>query len=311
MSATAGDFATPQDAQRFVDHLDKSAVNGQLTKFQQPFDFADPQLDQAARDWRSTRGENIQSAITRARTEFDGATPSAAAPKRSEDLPATNAPEEGGQRFSTLQAVRAHWQQRLDRIDEVGPESLQEQRAARNLDDLISNSRLKLVGRGQLVAGQDEDGEWYLVATANGAKIRRRWPSLRDAQDFAQSFVENPPKNRDGEPLDLSDPDTNFRTWRSADNRSISEIIDDTAERQRLAPTADASPTSPSETGGPTADNSGEPDRPTAPETALETPESAQAPPRCRTTPGRSTALRTTTTSTMAERSPSTAPTAR
>ncbi|MER6283703.1 hypothetical protein [Streptomyces sviceus] len=41
----AGDFDTAEDAARFAEHLDKTAVNGQLTKFNQLFDFSDPQLD--------------------------------------------------------------------------------------------------------------------------------------------------------------------------------------------------------------------------------------------------------------------------
>lgn len=84
----AGDFDTAEDAARFAAHLDKTAVNGQLTKFQQPFDFSDPQLDRAARDWRSTKGENIQDAILRARKEFDATPAPAAAPKNTADAPA-------------------------------------------------------------------------------------------------------------------------------------------------------------------------------------------------------------------------------
>ncbi|MFF7169669.1 hypothetical protein [Streptomyces pseudovenezuelae] len=259
----AGDFDTAQDADRFADHLDRTAVNGRLTQFNQPFDFSDPQLDQAARDWRSTKGENIQGAIQRARTEFDGTPPApAGAPKATADRPVDG----NGQRFSTLQAVRAHWQQRLDQINDVGPDSLLEQRAARHLEGLISNDRIKLVGRGQFVVGQDHNGEWYLVATGNGSPLRRRWTSQRDAQAFAQSFAENAPMGDDGKPLDLSDPNVRITTWRSDDNRSISEVIDAAAERFQRDNTAAATPT-------PAA----APETPAAPQ-APETPEEPKTP---------------------------------
>ncbi|MFF8789215.1 hypothetical protein [Streptomyces sp. NPDC015125] len=223
----AGDFGTTEDAVRFAEHLDKTAVNGRLTQFNQPFDFSDPQLDNAARDWRSAKGENIQGAIQRARKEFDATPAPAAAPQ----LPADTPGDGNGQRFSTLQAVRAHWQQHLEQINDLGPDSLREQRAARRLEGLISNDRIKLVGRGQFVVGQDQNGEWYLVATGNGSPLRRRWTTQRDAQAFAESFTENAPMGDDGKPLDLSDPNTRVATWLSDDNRSVSEVIDAAAER--------------------------------------------------------------------------------
>ncbi|WP_406730736.1 hypothetical protein [Streptomyces sp. NBC_01794] len=227
----AGDFDTAEDAARFAAHLDKTAVNGQLTKFQQPFDFSDPQLDRAARDWRSTKGENIQDAILRARKEFDATPAPAAAPKNTADAPANGGtPEASQQRFSTLQAVRAHWRDGRD-FALRAPGDARLQRAAQSLDELIKNDRLKLVGRGQFVVGQDHNGEWYLVTTGTGSKVRRRWSSQRDAQSFARSFVENPPVGDDGKPLDLSDPDTRLATWRSDDNRSIAEVIDAAAEK--------------------------------------------------------------------------------
>ncbi|MFF7838784.1 hypothetical protein ACFZC6_08210 [Streptomyces ossamyceticus] len=263
----AGDFDTAEDAARFAEHLDKTAVNGRLTQFNQPFDFSDPQLDQAARDWRSTKGENIQGAIQRARTEFDGTPAPAAAPKAAADSPADGS----GQRFSTLQAVRAHWQQRLDQINDLGPDSLREQHAARHLEGLISNDRIKLIGRGQFVVGQDHNGEWYLVATGNGLPLRRRWASQRDAQAFAQSFAENAPMGDDGKPLDLSDPNVRIATWRSDDNRSISEVIDAAAERFQRDNTAEGGPET---TPAPAA---AAPETPAAPQ-ASETPEEPQTP---------------------------------
>ncbi|MFF4543628.1 SNF2-related protein [Streptomyces sp. NPDC001406] len=262
----AGDFDTPQDAARFAKHLDKTAVNGRLTQFNQPFDFSDPQLDRAARDWRSTKGENIQGAIIRARKEFDATPAPAAAPRAPADSPADG----NGQRFSTLQAVRAHWQQRLDQINDMGPDSLREQRAARHLEGLISNDRIKLVGHGQFVVGQDQNGEWYLVATGSGLPLRRRWTSQRDAQAFAQSFTENAPMGDDGKPLDLSDPNTRIATWRSNDNRSISEVIDAAAEKFQRGNAAEGAPAA---NPAPTA----APETPAAPQ-APETPEVPQAP---------------------------------
>ncbi|MEE1764405.1 hypothetical protein [Streptomyces sp. SP18BB07] len=262
----AGDFNTAEDATRFAEHLDKTAVNGQITKFNQPFDFSDPQLDRAARDWRSTKGENIQGAIERARREFDATAAPAAAPKQATaDSPTGN----NGQRFSTLQAVRAHWQQRLDQINDIGPDSLREQRAARLLEGLINNDRLKLVGRGQFVVGPDQNGEWYLAATGSGAPLRRRWTSQKDAQAFAQSFAENPPMGDDGKPLDLSDPDTRIQTWRSDDNRSMSEVLDAAAERFHRNNAADGEPAA-----TPTA--AATPEAPAAPQPP-ETPEEPQA----------------------------------
>ncbi|MFG2408762.1 hypothetical protein ACGFR8_31350 [Streptomyces brevispora] len=235
----AGDFETAQDAARFAEHLDKSAVNGQLTQFNQPFDFSHPSLDREARDWRSTKGENVQGAIIRARKEFDSTTAPAAAPKPPESsTPAPGGPGPGGQRFSTLQAVRAHWRDGRDRALQAGPDDARMQRAAQVLDELINNDRLKLVGRGQFVVGQDENGEWYLRATATGTQFSPRWPAMRDAQAFARSFVENPPKGGDGNPLDLSDPDTRLLTWRSDDNRSVTEVITDAAARWQRENTA-------------------------------------------------------------------------
>ncbi|WP_328736551.1 SNF2-related protein [Streptomyces bobili] len=261
----AGDFDTAEAAALFAEHLDKTAVNGQLTQFNQPFDFSDPQLDQAARDWRSTKGENIQGAIQRARQEFDGTPPAPAAVAAK--APADSPTDGDGQRFSTLQAVRAHWQQRLDQINNIGPDSIREQRAARHLEGLISNDRIKLVGRDQFVVGKDQNGEWYLAATGSGLPLRRRWTSQQDAQAFAQSFTENAPMGDDGKPLDLSDPNTRIATWRSDDNRSISEVIDAAAEKfQRDNATEGAPPATP-ET----------PAAPQAPQTP-ETPEAPEAP---------------------------------
>ncbi|WP_411147385.1 hypothetical protein [Streptomyces sp. A30] len=276
----AGDFDTAEDAARFATHLDKTAVNGQITKFNQPFDFSDPQLDREARDWRSTKGENIQDAILRARREFDATRAPAAEPKTTTASPTPGStPEAGGQRFSTLQAVRAHWQQRLDQINDIGPDSVREQRAARLLEGLINNDRIKLVGRGQFVVGQDQNGEWFLVATGSALPLRRRWTSQRDAQAFAQSFTENSPMGDDGKPLDLSDPNTRMATWRSDDNRSISEVIDAAAEQFQSDNTAaDNTEGAPETAPAPAIEPSPPNATPQAPEEAPEEPQAAALP---------------------------------
>ncbi|WP_345670902.1 hypothetical protein [Streptomyces similanensis] len=67
----AGDFANPQEAARFATHLENTARTGGPQGF--PFDFSNPDLDHAARSWKTGNGENIQAAITRARAEFDAA----------------------------------------------------------------------------------------------------------------------------------------------------------------------------------------------------------------------------------------------
>ncbi|MET8717350.1 hypothetical protein ABZV52_29740 [Streptomyces sp. NPDC004735] len=267
----AGDFETAQDAARFAAHLDKTAVNGQISKFQQPFDFSDPQLDREARDWRSTKGENIQSAIQRARKEFDGGSPApAAAQQNSTDSPADGGPGEGGQRFSTLQAVRAHWRDGRDRAVQAGSGDARRQQAVRALDELIANDRLKLVGRGQFVVGQDDNGQWRLRATATPVLLGPGFASMRDAQAFARSFVENPPKDKDGKPLNLSTSDTKLATWRSDDNRSVSEVIKAAAAKWQSENT--------------TAGNTGEAPTPAA------RPTPAAAPPAAANTPEAPTA---------------------
>ncbi|MDX2554767.1 hypothetical protein, partial [Streptomyces stelliscabiei] len=216
----AGTFASAEDAARFAEHLDKTAVNGQLTKFQQPFDFSDPQLDRAAHDWRSTKGENIQGAIQRARKEFDGTDTSpkpAQAPSAAAD----------GRRFTTLQAVRAHWTEMRTRLSQGGPGT---QNAVRILDTLINDNRLKLVGRGQLVTRRDENGDWLLVATGSGYTLRGqtlhpRFESQEEAQRFGRFLVASGIKGENGEPLDMSRGA--ISRWRSEDNRSFSEVVDE------------------------------------------------------------------------------------
>ncbi|MEU3201010.1 hypothetical protein [Streptomyces sp. NPDC006996] len=219
----AGTFASAEDAARFAEHLDKTAVNGQLTKFQQPFDFSDPQLDRAAHDWRSTKGENIQGAIQRARKEFDGTDTAPASPKPAQ-APSAAA---DGRRFTTLQAVRAHWTEMRTRLSQGGPGT---QNAVPILDTLINDNRLKLVGRGQLVTRRDENGDWLLVATGSGYTLRGqtlhpRFESQEEAQRFGRFLVASGIKGENGEPLDMSRGA--ISRWRSEDNRSFSEVVDE------------------------------------------------------------------------------------
>ncbi|MGW2550109.1 hypothetical protein [Streptomyces sp. NPDC001635] len=240
----AGDFGSVEEAGRFAVHLDNTARSGRVSRgFNEPFDFSDPNLDREARDWRSTKGENIQAAIGRARQEFD-ATTGEAPEARQEPAPTPDTPSEGrqgvsptpapdasGQRFTTLQGVRAHWRDRLDEARRQAPNDVRAERVARLLEDLINDDRLKLVGRGQFAVKQDHNGEWSLIATGSGASLKRRFSSQRDAQSFARYLVDNPLLGDDGKPLDLSDPNTRTRVWRSKDNESFADAIDVVALR--------------------------------------------------------------------------------
>ncbi|MFE9619757.1 SNF2-related protein, partial [Streptomyces sp. NPDC006384] len=215
---TAGDFDSLQDAERFVEHLDKTAVNGQITKFNEPFDFSDPQADAAARSWRSTKGENIQGAIQRARKEFDGTVPDTA-PKPAASSSA--APAANGRRFTTVQDVRAHWTNMRDRLSQGGPSV---QNAVQMLNTLINDDRLKLVGQGQLVTRRDTDGNWRLTGTGSGYTLHPRFETQQDAQRFARLLVTTDIKGQDGKPLDLAQGA--ITKWRSDDNKNIREVVD-------------------------------------------------------------------------------------
>ncbi|MGW0033104.1 hypothetical protein ACWDXD_25215 [Streptomyces sp. NPDC003314] len=74
----AGKFDTPKDAARFARHLELTAPTEDSQAASRPvFDFSDPDLDTAAKTWRSHQGENIPAAIRRAREEFDAGKPPA------------------------------------------------------------------------------------------------------------------------------------------------------------------------------------------------------------------------------------------
>ncbi|MFC9280837.1 hypothetical protein, partial [Streptomyces collinus] len=263
----AGDFDTAQDAARFAEHLDKTAVNGQLTKFNQPFDFSDPQLDRAARDWRSTKGENIQAAIERARKEFDGTTP--AASRKPADTPAPT-PAADGRRFTTVQDVRAHWTSMRDRLSQSGPAT---QHAVQILDTLINDDRLKLVGQGQLVTRRDEEGNWRLVGTGSGYTLHPRFETQQDAQRFARLLVTTDIKGQDGQPLDLSRK-AGIVKWRSDDDKSFREVVDQVLGEWQKERGQDAPPQ-----GAPApeaAQNAPDPAPQPQPESAPALPEGAQ-----------------------------------
>ncbi|MFE4579446.1 hypothetical protein ACFRKC_27655, partial [Streptomyces chartreusis] len=78
----AGDFKDRNEASSFAYFLDHNVRSGSgdgRGPDSNVFDFTDPDLDEVARTWRSSRGENIQAAIIRARQEFDN---KKAAPKK-------------------------------------------------------------------------------------------------------------------------------------------------------------------------------------------------------------------------------------
>ncbi|QOV40166.1 hypothetical protein IM697_18235 [Streptomyces ferrugineus] len=98
----AGDFKDRNEASSFAYFLDRHVRSGTgdgLGPDSRVFDFTDPNLDEVARTWQSSRGENIRAAIERARQEFDSSKkkpaakkPAAARPRPSEPVaPAADA----------------------------------------------------------------------------------------------------------------------------------------------------------------------------------------------------------------------------
>lgn len=73
-----GDFATPEDADRFADHLESTLIS----RHGEPFDFSDPDLEAWANAWHSRDGKNIVDALTAARAAFDGVRPPKRKPAR-------------------------------------------------------------------------------------------------------------------------------------------------------------------------------------------------------------------------------------
>ncbi|WP_406150733.1 hypothetical protein [Streptomyces anulatus] len=228
----AGDFDSAQDAARFAAHLDASVLASA------PFDFSDPDLDQAARGWRSSTGENIQAAIVRARQEHGTQAPPArpTAPRKTAAArPSTGA----NRRFSTVSSVRTHWTGLRDRAA-ASPDG---ERSVQSLDELLATERIKLTGDGQFVVAKLPNGRWQLIATGSGMPLQQQFAKQRDAQDFAQQFIASPPRGRDGTPLDLSDPGLSVADWRSEDNRSLAEVLGGATAAPEQAPTTAPAPT--------------------------------------------------------------------
>ncbi|MFD4795001.1 hypothetical protein [Streptomyces anulatus] len=229
----AGDFDSAQAAARFAAHLDASVLAAA------PFDFSDPDLDQAARGWRSGTGENIQAAIVRARQEL-GAQAPAARPTAPRKTAAARPSTGANHRFSTVSSVRTHWTALRARAA-ASPDA---ESSVQSLDELLATERIKLTGDGQFVVAKLPNGRWQLIATGSGMPLQQQFAKQRDAQDFAQQFVASPPRSRDGTPLDLSDPDLSVEDWRSEDNRSLAEVLGGAAAAApEQAPTAEPAPT--------------------------------------------------------------------
>ncbi|MFJ4988753.1 hypothetical protein ACIP9H_33755 [Streptomyces sp. NPDC088732] len=212
---TAGDFASVQDAGQFATHLDDTARSEQG----ETFDFSDPALDSAARSWRSAQGENIQTAIVRARRDFDAAQ---AAPAPARKRAAARPAARPGQRFTTLQDVRHHWG---TLIEEMQPhqDDPQARKVTQHLTELSAAPRLKLAGNGQFVIRQNPRGGWELVTTGRGVPMPQTFARQRDAKEFADAFI-GTVKGQDGTPLDLSDRDVRPRTWRSDEDLNLEQV---------------------------------------------------------------------------------------
>ncbi|MFG2986243.1 hypothetical protein ACGFYQ_34165 [Streptomyces sp. NPDC048258] len=290
---TAGDFATVEEAGRFAAHLDATARNGHIFpgKFNEPFDFSDPDLDQEARTWRSTQGENIQTAIVRARKEFDASNPSAEpGPATSEQPPAKQPHAATGPRFATLHDVRAHWGTLVESL-EAHQDNPRARKVARHLENLMGTKRIKLSGSGQFVVRQNSLGGWELLSTRDGAPMPWGFDRQSDATSFADSFV-GTVNGADGTPLDLSDPDFRAKNWRSDDGLTLHQVWtraraqwdrerlghDRSPAQQRLAEVMRGEP---KETNTPAAPDAAPaaPSNPEAPTPAPETPADEQPQP--------------------------------
>ncbi|AKN68752.1 hypothetical protein QR97_02090 [Streptomyces sp. PBH53] len=213
-----GDFATRDEAEAAGEYIQDNVRNGHIMpgEFNEPIDLSDPNIAQWAPKWRSTKGEDPDTAIRRAVADFraSGASANTAAKPAAQKKPSR--PQSRG-RFTTLQQVRDHWAQRAATLRNSGNES--DRQMARGLDALIKDSRLKLVGDGQFVVHRNE-GDWYLHATGTGQQMPWWFDRQADAKAFAEHIV-GTLKDKDGTPLDFSDP--RFadyrRQWRSAEGR--------------------------------------------------------------------------------------------
>ncbi|MGC5042487.1 hypothetical protein ACLQ16_04120 [Streptomyces albidoflavus] len=211
-----GDFATRAEAEAAAEYINEHVRNGHIMpgEFNEPIDFSDPGIADWFLTWRSTKGEDAEQAIRRAVRDFhasreNGDAPKAPAPKQQ------RAQARG--RFTTLQQVRANWSQRADALRASGREP--DRRMAQDLDALVKEQRLKLVGDGQFVTRRVE-GDWYLYATGTGQQMPWWFDRQSDAKGFAEHIV-GALKDKDGNALDFSDPEfAEYRhTWRSAKGR--------------------------------------------------------------------------------------------
>ncbi|MFG2865472.1 hypothetical protein [Streptomyces sioyaensis] len=211
-----GDFATRQEAEAAAEYVDEHVRNGHIMpgQFNTAIDFSDPKIGDWFLTWRSTKGEDAEQAIRRAVRDFHASRTNdddaqAPAPKRQRD--------QSRGRFTTLQQVRDNWTQRAGALRASGSE--QDRSSARDLDSLVKEQRLKLVGDGQFVARREE-GDWYLYATATGQRMPWWFDRQSDAKGFAEHIV-GTLKDQDGNALDFSAPEfaETRRTWRSAKGR--------------------------------------------------------------------------------------------
>ncbi|MDI3407668.1 hypothetical protein [Streptomyces cavernicola] len=211
-----GDFTTRQEAEGAAEYINEHVRNGHIMpgEFNEPIDFSDPKIGDWFLTWRSTKGEDAEQAIRRAVRDFhapraDGDAPQAPSANRQR-------PQES-ERFTTLQQVRDNWTRQTEALRASGSE--QDRSSARDIDSLVKEPRLKLVGDGQFVARRVE-GDWYLYATATGQQMPWWFDRQADAKGFAEHIVGRL-KDKDGNALDFSDPKfaDGRRTWRSAKGR--------------------------------------------------------------------------------------------
>ncbi|MCX4677621.1 hypothetical protein OG413_20325 [Streptomyces sp. NBC_01433] len=211
-----GDFTTHAEAAAAADYIGEHVRNGHImpAEFNQPIDFSDPAIATWFLTWRSTKGEDAAQAIRRAVQDFHAARKNSGAPKAPGP---TKQPAHARGRFATLPQARANWTQKAEALRATGSE--QDRRTAQDLDLLVKEQRLKLVGDGQFVTRRVED-DWYLHATGNGQQMAWWFDRQGDAQKFAEHIV-GALKDKDGNALDFSDPDfAEYRTsWRSPKGR--------------------------------------------------------------------------------------------
>ncbi|MFI1012653.1 hypothetical protein [Streptomyces sp. NPDC020965] len=214
-----GDFANRAEADAAAEYIDENVRNGHIMpgEFNQPIDFSDPAIADWFLTWRSTKGEDAGQAIRRAVEDFRAARAGSATPPS----PAPKQRPKGRGRYTTLQQVRDNWSKRAGALRASGKE--EDRRTARDLDDLVNEPRIKLVGDGQFVTRRIE-GDWYLYATATGQRMSYGFDRQADAKGFAEHIV-GKITDKDGNALDFSDPAfaEQRRNWRSAKGRDYDQ----------------------------------------------------------------------------------------